>query len=208
MRTWRAQVLRWTSSQIRCQITCATSFDWDAPCLLPEQTLLKLTFDLPNHWDYLPHRAGKTPRTYQSDDPMIIDQDVIWIFGGLGRPAEKYRGLLTVPLHPWSKNCSCTSTIDTLLLSSNQRQPQQQMTSTRDKSRDILPVYQDKLTKIEALPWYPCTQEATLINSVQKQLLQSEHHQSEATLTLLNQRRPQQQMAPSCDNTVTDMMNC
>ena len=65
---------------------------------------------------------------------------------------------------------------------------------------DNLPVFRDQLTKIEALPRYPCTQEATVLNSVRKRLLHTEVRHSEATLSSSNQRRPQQQMAPGCQS--------
>ena len=65
---------------------------------------------------------------------------------------------------------------------------------------DKMPVLRDRQTNIEAYSRYPCTREATVLNSVRKRLMHTEYWHSEATLSSSNQRRPQQQMAPGCQS--------
>ena len=126
MKTLRAQVLRWTTSQIRWQITFATSFNIYVPCLLQEQTPLKLTLDLPNHWGYLPHGTGKSPKTYTNlmictvlmfctrwDMDICQSWEISWEILRLtpGTPAPGRPQCSTV-----FENGSCTPKIDTLKL--------------------------------------------------------------------------------------------
>ena len=69
---------------------------------------------------------------------------------------------------------------------------------------DKMPVLRDWQTNIEAYSRYPCTQEATVLNSVRKRLLHAGEHSGQACCYV------ESEATPAADEiySTTDMLNC